>query len=102
MADELNIEELEKQKSGTTEDFIVSWPLYTPFDFFHFVVPQRINRDCPQCKKETTWTLYKQASLVPSEELKDETKWLHYLMPSLLRATLDGPLSGDRSDSHHT
>ncbi|MBZ5613674.1 MAG: hypothetical protein LAO23_06665 [Acidobacteriia bacterium] len=79
MADELNIEELEKQKSGTTEDFIVSWPLYTPFDFFQFEVPQRINRDCPQCKKETTWTLYKQASLVPSEELKDETKWLHYL-----------------------
>jgi hypothetical protein len=41
----------------TAEDFVIKWPLYTPFEFNEYKSPDRISFDCSVCSKETTWAV---------------------------------------------
>jgi hypothetical protein len=69
-----------KKKTLTPEDFITSWPLYTPFDAFAFSPPNPISFHCNgKCGKETTWV-----QLASSKSL-ERCEFLHY-MCSLCRS----------------
>ena len=47
------------KKELTTEDFIIRWSLYTPFDFVEYTTPDKISFKCDglTCSKETTWAV---------------------------------------------
>lgn len=51
--------EKQEEQSLTPEDFIVRWPLYTPFPVDgKFTAPRKISVHCEgRCAKETTWNL---------------------------------------------
>jgi hypothetical protein len=64
----------------TPEDFIVKWPLYTPFDFRDFSPPTRISFHCDgECGKETTWVLKDDPSYQSLEAVNKRFCWVYYV-----------------------
>jgi hypothetical protein len=67
-------------KSLTPEDFVVRWPLYTPFNFRNFVVPQRISLQCDgSCEKETTWARTEPPSYQYMKATSQGFKWVYFV-----------------------
>jgi DNA-directed RNA polymerase subunit RPC12/RpoP len=68
-----------KEQALTPEDFIVRWPLYTPFSFDGFNTPPRISFRCAQCGKETTWMLTAEPGYIELKHVGETIKWVSYL-----------------------
>jgi hypothetical protein len=67
------------EKTFTSEDFVTSWPLYTPFKSDGFRPPGRISFHCEQCGKETTWDRMNDPDYQSIERLEEGFYWIYYL-----------------------
>jgi len=68
-------------KIVSPEEFIISWPLYTPAAVDGFYPPERVSYVCdgPQCGKETTWMRMNSPQYISFEGLETGLYWVWYL-----------------------